>query len=69
VASAPNAQHHSGLWRHRKRDGSNAQNLDIPGTGLGLAIVPEIVTQHEGNIDVQSELGAGTTFRICFPTL
>jgi signal transduction histidine kinase len=38
------------------------------GTGLGLAICKDIIEHHKGRIDVQSELGKGTTFTICLPS-
>ena len=37
------------------------------GTGLGLAMVYGIVERHEGNIEIESEPGKGTTMRLVFP--
>ena len=37
------------------------------GTGLGLAIVKKAIDEHHGTINVQSELGRGTTFTITLP--
>jgi signal transduction histidine kinase/ActR/RegA family two-component response regulator len=37
------------------------------GTGLGLALVYGIVTQYGGRIEVDTEVGRGTAFRIFFP--
>jgi len=36
-------------------------------TGLGVSVVYEIIKSHNGDIDVESELGKGTTITICLP--
>ena len=52
--------------RTRDEDIVNAESSPT-GSGLGLAIVEGIAQLHNGNIEVQSELGKGSTFEITFP--
>ncbi len=37
------------------------------GTGLGMAIVKKVIDDHHGTIDIESEMGHGTTITIRFP--
>ncbi|HEY9153576.1 MAG TPA: ATP-binding protein [Opitutaceae bacterium] len=44
-----------------------ARNRDAGGAGIGLAIVKAICAAHEGKVEVESELGKGSTFRVKLP--
>jgi len=37
------------------------------GTGLGLSIVKNIILQHQGQLEISSELNNGSTFKLIFP--
>jgi two-component system, NtrC family, sensor kinase len=39
------------------------------GAGLGLVVVSHVMQEHGGQIEVESETGQGTRFRLRFPTL
>jgi two-component system heavy metal sensor histidine kinase CusS len=45
----------------------SARSQAFGGTGLGLAIVKSIIDLHQGSIEVNSQVGIGTTFSINFP--
>lgn len=46
--------------------GKSSEGL-APGTGLGLVICKRIIDAHDGHIEVQSEMGIGTTFTFALP--
>lgn len=45
----------------------NPLSVTVGGTGLGLYWAKKIVDLHDGTIEVESEVGTGTTFRITIP--
>ena len=53
--------------RFYRVDGSRSR--DTGGTGLGLSIVKHVAQRHGGEIDVKSEPGKGSTFRLTLPAV
>jgi signal transduction histidine kinase/DNA-binding response OmpR family regulator len=43
------------------------EKMDRVGTGVGLSLCKELMVVHKGSIEVQSDLGAGSDFKIQFP--
>ena len=44
-----------------------SHSKEVGGTGLGLSIVKHAVMLHNAKIEVDSQVGQGTTFRVRFP--
>lgn len=44
-----------------------SHSREIGGTGLGLAIVKHLVARHRARLEIESQLGAGATFKVIFP--
>ncbi len=53
--------------RFYKADKARTRGGNSGGTGLGLSIVKHLVTAHDGNATVRSQLGKGTVFSIQLP--
>jgi len=55
--------------RFYRADKSRTNQSQAPGTGLGLSIATWIIKQHDATINVESELGQGTTITLKFKAL
>jgi signal transduction histidine kinase len=55
------------IWESFFR-GERARNSPNRGSGLGLAVVRQLAELHGGRVEVESQLGEGTTFRVWLPT-
>jgi len=56
------------IWdRFYRAKSKRVSNMQEKGSGLGLLIVKKLVQLQNGRIDVESQLGKGTTFIIRFP--
>ena len=47
----------------------SGRSRETGGTGLGLAIVKHVMQRHGGEVDIESELGKGSCFRLVLPAL
>jgi len=43
------------------------RSRELGGTGLGLSIVKHLMKAHNGSIDIESQVGKGSTFSLAFP--
>lgn len=57
------------IWQKFYRIARDGQDKEEESTGLGLSLVKEIVEQHGGEVDVESEVGQGSRFSFTLPRL
>jgi two-component system phosphate regulon sensor histidine kinase PhoR len=61
------AREHLGRITERFYRVDGSRSRETGGTGLGLAIVKHVVQRHGGEVQVESEPGRGSTFRLVLP--
>jgi two-component system phosphate regulon sensor histidine kinase PhoR len=61
------AAHHSPRLTERFYRVDTGRSRATGGTGLGLAIVKHVLLRHEGRLEIDSEVGKGSTFACHFP--
>jgi len=44
-----------------------SRSRETGGTGLGLSIVKHVLTRHQARLEIESEVGHGSTFSVIFP--
>ena len=60
---------HEKIWEKFYRVARDGQDKEEESTGLGLSLVKEIIEQHGGNVEVESEVGRGSRFSLKLPRL
>ena len=57
------------IWQKFYRIARDGQDKEEESTGLGLSLVKEIIEQHGGSVEVESEIGNGSKFSFTLPRL